>query len=168
MDIATLLAETTDLLLTASNKGGIQQLVDLSLQTDFHIGVVGRRYPLLEELTVEENIALPGMYHRNLNPQQVIERLQGPLEILDLLGALSQRPTNLSRRDTLKVKLLRCLGQDSGIILLPTPGVEDVTQAFEAAQALKNGVRIWVACLDKTAPAYDQFNLKPMALQGTP
>lgn len=168
MDIAVLLTETEHLLLTAPRKGPVQQLTDLAMQTDFHIGVMGRRTPLLAELSVAENIALPGMYHRNLSPRQICERLREPIAALGLETILDHSPARLTRDEAFKVKLLRCLGQDSGIILMPTPATDDVGRAFKAVNALGGGIRLWIAALEKTAAAYAVFDLKPIALEGTP
>lgn len=168
MDIAALLTESEHLLLTTPHKGRVQQLTDLALQTDFQIGVMSRRTPLLAELSVAENIALPGMYHRNLSPRQVCERLREPIAALGLEAALDSSPTRLSRDETFKTALLRCLGQDSGIILMPTPSTEDVARALKAVNALAGGIRLWIAALDKSASAYEEFDLKPIALEGAP
>jgi len=166
MDIAVLQTETDHLLLTAPAKGGLQHLEDQALQAEPRVGVMSSRYPLLAGLSVAENIALPGMYHRNLALEQVLERLAGPVEALDMGRALGQRPENLSHEEAFKARLLRCLGQDSGIILLPSPHVREVARALRAVEALDGNLRLWIACLDKAAPAYSLFGLKPIDLEG--
>lgn len=165
MDIAALLATRGHLLLTSPHRQDIDQLVDLALQSDSHIGVADRNLPLLASLTVAENVALPGMYHRNLTPEQVAQRLDAPARAIGVEKAWDLLPANLAKRDMMRVKILRCLARDCGVLLLPMPAAKDVEAALEAIGAENVGVRLWVACLDKHAADYAAFGLNLVSLR---
>lgn len=165
MDIAALLATRGHLLVAAPGRRELVQLADLARQSDSHIGVAGRDLPLLDALTVGENIALPAMYHHGLTPEQVIRRLEGPARALGLDGAMDLRPANLAKRDVMRAKMLRCLARGCGVLLLMQPAPADVGASLEALEADGGGVRLWAACLGKDAADYAPFDLNPVSLR---
>ena len=165
MDIAALLATRGHLLVAAPGRRELVQLADLARQSDSHIGVAGRDLPLLDALTVGENIALPAMYHHGLNPEQVIRRLEGAARALGLEESMDLRPANLAKRDVVRAKMLRCLARGCGVLLMMQPAPADVEAALEALAAYGGGVRLWAACLDKDTPDFEGFGLNPVSLR---
>ncbi len=162
MNISALLAQDGHLLITTRTRGMLQQLTDLARQSGDHICAVTPGSPLLAELTVAENIALPGMYHLNLPLAKVLASLGDALGSLGLDDKLDARPANLSRRDALRVQLLRCAVLGSSIVLLQAPRPEDARQALRAMDALSRPMRLWVACLERHAPQFAALGLRPM------
>ena len=165
MDITGLLAAKGHLLLVATGKGQIQQLVDLAQQSDSHIGVAGQGHPLLAGLTVAENIALPAMYHRNLSPEKVLAGLAAPIQALGVERTMELKPANLGKRDVLRIKILRCLARGCGVLLMPSPAPTDMSTALAALEAMNTGVRLWAVCLERQAPGYARCNLNPVSLR---
>ena len=127
--------------------------------------MAGRDLPLLDALTVGENIALPAMYHHGLSPEQIIRRLEGAARALGLDESMDLRPANLTRRDMVRAKMLRSLARGCGVLLLPQPVPSDVGAALEALTADGGGVRLWAACLEKDAPDFAGFDLNPVSLR---
>lgn len=162
MNISALLAQDGHLLITTRTKGMLQQLTDLARQSGNHICAVTPGSPLIADLTVAENIALPGMYHLNLSLARIMETLGGAVAALGLDAVLDARPANLSRRDALKAQILRCVVQGSSIVLLQAPRADDAEQALAAIQLLDRPMRLWVACLQRHAAQFSDLPLRPM------
>ena len=92
MNISALLAQDGHLLITTRTKGTLQQLTDLARQSGNHICAVTPGSPLIADLTVAENIALPGMYHLNLSLARIMETLGGAISALGLDAVMDAPP----------------------------------------------------------------------------
>lgn len=160
MDFSYWLNIEENLLLTARQPGRIQQLIDLAHQSSFHIGIVSDDYPLLSHLTLAENVSLSSMYHQNLSLRQVRKRVQDSVESLDMDDAMDLPPGRAGRRETLKAHLLRCVANNNSVVVVQRPPHAEAGSLLEWLDRLPRRMRLWVACLEKHAPAYQDFPLK--------
>lgn len=165
MDFSYWLNIEENLLLTARRPGRIQQLIDLSHQSNFHIGIISDDYPLLSHLTVAENAALSSMYHRNLSLAQVRKRIEPDALALDMEGIMDGTPDGLSRRLALKAHLLRGVANNNSVVVMQRPAHAEVEAVLDWLGRLEHPMRLWVACLEKHAPAYMDFRLKKITIE---
>lgn len=165
MDFSYWLNIEENLLLTAPRPGRIQQLIDLSHQSNFHIGIISDEYPLLSHLTVAENAALSSMYHRNLSLAQVRKRIEPDEQALDMGDIMDKAPGGMPRRSVLKAHLLRCVANNNSVVVMQRPAHAEVEDMLDWLDRLTHPLRLWVACLEKHAPAYMDFQLKKIAIE---
>jgi len=164
MDFSYWLNIEENLLLTATQPGRIQQLIDLSHQSNFHIGIISNDYPLLSHLTLAENVALSSMYHQNLTLTQVRKRIQDAVEALDMASIMDSPPARVTRKETLKAFLLRCVANNNSVVVANRPPHSETEDLLAWLERLPRRMRLWVTCLDKHAPAYMDFTLKKIAI----
>ena len=165
MDFSYWLNLEEDLLLTAGKPGRIQQLVDLAHQSNFHIGIISTDYPLLSHLTVAENAALSSMYHQNLSLTQVRKRIDEAVHALGMERAMDRDTPGLDRWDTLKAHLLRCVANNNSVIAMHRPSHAETEAMLGWLRSLSRRPRLWVVCLGKHAPAYQDFPLKKIPIE---
>ena len=107
------------------------------------VGMVFQEYPLVQHLTVEENVLLP----LRLDPQLRVDpaargRARELLADLDLDGFGDQRPRQLSQGEQQRVAFARALIASPGLILAdePTAGLDAVRR--DRALDILDGLRI--------------------------
>lgn len=165
MDASAWLAAEGHLLIAAATRGQVQQLTDLARQSGGHIATLGSGTPLLAELDVAENIALPAMYRHNRSLAGLLAELDGALRALGLAARLGARPVNLSRRELVCAHLLRAVAAGCGILLMPRPRPADARTALDALNALAAPAaggfapRLWVACLERETGDFQGLGL---------
>ena len=95
----------------------IKNGVDYSRLRLENIGFIFQSYNLIPTLTCMENILLPTLYNRRLQPQNVDELI----ELLDIRPLLSQRVNTLSGGEKQRVAIARSLILDPCLLLADEP-----------------------------------------------
>lgn len=157
ISMPSLTALRTHLLLTASDQATLSRLKAMTVQSDFHVGLISDRLPLLANLNVLENIALGPMYHNHMSLAACLKKLEPDINRLGLNTVLGQRQEFLTREQRLKALLLRCLANGSGYILLQSPPRSDCDTLDRALDALDAGVFLWVCCLSTDQDIYSSL-----------
>jgi putative ABC transport system ATP-binding protein len=91
------------------------------------VGLVFQDFPLVEHLTVEENVLLPFRLDPRLRVDgSARDRAQALLSRLDLAGLESRRPRSLSQGERQRVAFARALVTEPALILAdePTAGLD--------------------------------------------
>ncbi len=85
-----------------------------------NIGFIFQSFNLIAELTVQENIELPGFY-ADVEEEQYVARARELAELVDLSDRLQHKPTELSGGQRQRVAIARALMNDPSIILADEP-----------------------------------------------
>jgi ABC-type lipoprotein export system ATPase subunit len=95
-----------------------------------HIGFIFQAYHMLPELTILENVALPGMFG-NIRYRSVYSRAEELLERVGLKDRMKHRPPELSGGEQQRAAIARALINSPGLILAdePTGNLDSVTGA---------------------------------------
>lgn len=152
--ISSLTSIREHLLLTTPDEATISRLKAMIIQSDFHVGLISDRLPLLANLNILENIALGSMYHRNMSLASCREQLRPAIKLLGVENVMDQRQQFLTRPQRLKVQLLRCVANGSGFILLESPPRSDCDILDQALAMLDARVFLWVSCLSTGKDVY--------------
>jgi phospholipid/cholesterol/gamma-HCH transport system ATP-binding protein len=106
------------------------------------IGYVFQNGALFDSLSVEENLAYPLKEHTKLTPQQIHERVNQMLELIDMKGANDLLPGELSGGMQKRAGLARAIILEPQIILFdePTAGLDPVNtkRLLDNVKKLKN------------------------------
>ena len=86
-----------------------------------NIGYVFQDYALIEELTVLENIVLPGLIAKKRSKRELLKRALELLELVGLKGYEERFPRELSGGEQQRVAIARALINDPRIILADEP-----------------------------------------------
>ncbi len=95
-----------------------------------HIGYVFQFAALFDSMTVAENVAL-GLVRRKVEEEEIAERVQEALALVDLTGSDGQYPAELSGGMRKRVGIARAIALRPRYILYdePTTGLDPVTSA---------------------------------------
>jgi len=85
-----------------------------------NIGFIFQSFNLISELTVQENIELPGFY-AEMEEEQYAARARELAELVDLKDRLHHKPSELSGGQRQRVAIARALMNDPSIILADEP-----------------------------------------------
>jgi ABC-type lipoprotein export system ATPase subunit len=154
LSILSLTSTKKHLLVTSPDEAAITRLKTMAVQSDFHVGMISDRLPLLANLNALENIILGCMYHNYMSLEACRKKMMPAIRRLDLERIMEHRQQFLSRPQRLKVQLLRCLANDCGFILLDTPPRLDCEILERALATLDAGIFLWVCCLSTEQDAY--------------
>jgi phospholipid/cholesterol/gamma-HCH transport system ATP-binding protein len=106
------------------------------------VGFVFQNGALFDSLTVEENLSYPLRIHTRLSDQQIHDRVNARLQIMDLSGKNELYPDELSGGMEKRAGLLRATMLDPPIVLFdePTAGLDPAHVALfaRAIQRLKD------------------------------
>ncbi len=86
-----------------------------------NIGYVFQDYALIEELTVLENVVLPGLMAKKRSKRELFKRALELLELVGLKGYEERFPRELSGGEQQRVAIARALINDPRIILADEP-----------------------------------------------
>ncbi len=86
-----------------------------------NIGYVFQDYALIEELTVLENVVLPGLIAKKKSKRELFKRALELLELVGLKGYEERFPRELSGGEQQRVAIARALINDPRIILADEP-----------------------------------------------
>jgi putative ABC transport system ATP-binding protein len=103
------------------------------------VGIIFEQYPLLESLSVEENLRLPAAIAKQVVDKDWFEQLLLHLELRDLLNL---RPAMLTPYEQFRVCLGRALVRQPIVIVADAP-----TDNLEPAQA-EAGMKLLRGCVD--------------------
>jgi ABC-type transporter Mla maintaining outer membrane lipid asymmetry ATPase subunit MlaF len=127
---------------------------DEFLAERLRIGLVFDGGQLFHNLTIEENIALPLRYHRELDQGDLAQTVQNILELTGLLPYANRLPGNLGRGWQTRAGLARALVLQPEVLLLDNPaGGLDFRQ-----------VQWWMDTLDQLSAGRGFFNGRPTTL----
>lgn len=154
VSISSMTSIREHLLLTAPDQATISRLRAMIIQSNFHVGLISDRLPLLANLSALENIALGSMYHRNMSLASCREQLRPAIKLLGVENVMDQRQQFLTRPQRLKVQLLRCMTNGSGFILLESPPRSDCDILGQALAILDARVFLWISCLSTDKDVY--------------
>lgn len=87
---------------------------------DRNIGMVFQQYSLFPNMTVEENIGF-GLKMKKRPQDEIKEKVQNVLEMVELLGKEREYPENLSGGQQQRVALARGIVQQPKVLLLDEP-----------------------------------------------
>jgi ABC-type polar amino acid transport system ATPase subunit len=152
--ISTLTVHRNHLLLVSPDDATLSRLTTIVAQSEFHIGIISDQFPLLVNLTALENIVLGCMYNNAMGIHSCREKLQPMIDRLNMNSSMDQRPQFLSRRQRLKVQLLRCLANESNFIFLPMPNRSDCDILHRTIELLNTPAFLWVSCLSNDKDVY--------------
>lgn len=85
------------------------------------VGFLSAKAALLQNRTLEENIALPLLYHFRLREAEVEGRVQGLLKLLNLAPEAGRRPAGLSSGVCRRAELARALILQPKLLILDSP-----------------------------------------------
>lgn len=90
------------------------------------IGYVFQNGALFDSLTVEENLAYPLIEHTELNDEEIVRRVNGMLELIDMRGTNELLPAELSGGMQKRAGLARATILEPEVILFdePTAGLD--------------------------------------------
>ncbi len=165
ISLFSLTAAHKHLLVTAPDESAIHRLKEMAVQSDFHVGMISDRLPLLANLSALENIVLGCMYHKHMSLKACQEIMTPAIRQLDLEWIMESRQHLLSRPQMLKVQLLRCLANDCGFVLLDTPPRQDCDILERALATLDAGIFLWVCCLSTEQDAYTSLGYTRIDLE---
>ncbi|UZP68205.1 hypothetical protein N1030_04290 [Desulfovibrio mangrovi] len=148
-----LLALEHDLILplpeTAMDKA-IQSMLPARLR----IGIASHSVPLLHQLTIADNIALPALYKRLETGKTINKRVQALLQTEGLDTLAHCFPLSVTREILIRTSMLRCIMNESRVIVLDTRSCMD-RSILEAAIVMRDrhaaGTRIWILCTPEYA-----------------
>jgi ABC-type transporter Mla maintaining outer membrane lipid asymmetry ATPase subunit MlaF len=129
-------------------------LGDECLTERLRIGLVFDGGHLVHNLTIEENIALPLRYHRELDQGNLDQSVKNILELTGLSAHASRLPGDLVRGWQTRAGLARALVLQPDILLLDNP----------AGGLDSRHVRWWMDTLDQLSTGRGFFAGRPMTL----
>jgi len=127
------------------------------VETRLRLGVVFDGGRLLNHLTLAENVALPMQYHLALSPDELLGRVSGLLEAVDLPGEANVFPASISRNRQQRIGLARAMALRPDVILLDGP-----LTGLDPADADS-----WIKILDRIAEGHPAMGGKPATLVAT-
>lgn len=109
---------------------------------------------LFNELTVEQNVALPLCYHRDCAAEEAAAAVQPLLEWLGLIPVASRMPGRITRSWRQRVALARALALRPAVLLLDNPlaGLDHRQAAW------------WLEFLAALAAGHDRLEQRPLTL----
>jgi ABC-type transporter Mla maintaining outer membrane lipid asymmetry ATPase subunit MlaF len=121
------------------------------------LGLVFDGGHLLNQLTIEENVALPLRYHRNFSNAETDERVQVALDLTGLTHYADRTPSAVGRNWQKRAGLARALVLQPDILLLDSP-----LSGLDARHA-----NWWLRFLEQLSHGHDFFGGKPITLVAT-
>lgn len=137
------------------------------------IGFVFQAYHMMPELTVLENVMLPGMLD-HMNRSDLRERAESLLDKVSLSHRSKHRPNELSGGEQQRAAIARCLMNSPGLVLAdePTGNLDSVTgggilEIFKAIKAAGSSTIVMVTHDRNVASLADRIvKLKDGIVQG--
>jgi len=164
ISISKFLNINKNLLLVAGSPGQLSMLMDLSAQSQSHIGFISDGFPLLSNLDVLGNIVLGPMFHKNMSMRQAREKIDSAIQALGMMKQMHRRKEMLGRGELLRAYLLRSLACDNSIVLMNTPSLYDLDIIQDALERLAYKMRLWVCCLEMNTGLYENYDLMKIKL----
>ena len=124
--IGLLMPDRGEVLIAGENIVGMTERQLLRVRHRF--GMVFQSAALFDSMTVFENVAFPLQRERQLTPAQIATRVSEALEMVDLPGTETKRPSELSGGMRKRVGLARAIVYRPEIVLYdePTTGLDPI------------------------------------------
>jgi len=133
-------------------------IINLTLLSRGHIGLISNKFPFLSNLDIIENICLGLMYTQNISLRRCINKIFHYVKLLNMEDCLWQRKEQINQEQLVKAYFLRCIANGNSVIFMDSPKRKWVKIVLQCIEKTKLSQNVGVSTSLANKASYNDFN----------